>query len=233
MGGDGTVIAYGSWGHPVLIFPAEGGSAVDLENNGIIHVLAPAIEAGKIKVYTVDARDSHAWSNRSLPLEARAHNYAAYLSWITDQVAPAIHWDCGGRVDISTVGASMGAYHAVNAALKRADLFPHAVGMSGNYDPTTWHGWGDCGDAVYFNNPFAYLPNEGGDHLDWLRGRVTIDLDVGTGAFEVEPTQSLPSTKALADLLWSKGIRCRLDVWGDDTPHDWPSWQRMIVKHFG
>ena len=22
-----------------------------------------------------------------------------------------------------------------------------------------------------------------------------------------------------------------LDVWGTDTPHDWPSWHRMVLKH--
>ena len=50
LGTSGHIVAYGHWGTPVLIFPSERGSAYDIENNGIIHALAPAIEAGKLKV---------------------------------------------------------------------------------------------------------------------------------------------------------------------------------------
>jgi esterase/lipase superfamily enzyme len=72
-----------------------------------------------------------------------------------------------------------------------------------------------------------------GDHLDWLRSTVFVQLCVGTGAWEVHPTQALPSTHALADLLQAKGIPHSLDVWGEDTPHDWPSWARMAALHLG
>lgn len=231
LGADGHVVAYGHWGRPVLYFPCEAGSAYDAEQHGIIHALAPAIEAGRIKVYTVAANDGWSWSNRSIPTEERAHRHEAYFSWITDQVAPAIHGDSGGWQPIVTAGASMGAFHAVNASLRRADLFPRAVGMSGNYDPSSWHPWGPTGDAVYFNNPTAYVPSLHGEHLHWLRGHVSIQLVVGSGAFEEQPTQALPSSRRLAHELWAKGIPCALEVWGPDTPHDWPSWQRMAVKH--
>jgi esterase/lipase superfamily enzyme len=231
IGTHGHVMAYGHFGTPVLFFPAEGGGAHDIENHGIIHVLAPAIEAGRIKVYAVDANDNESWSNRSIPSEERARRHNAYHAWIADEVAPAIHGDCGGYQPISTAGVSMGAYHAVNLTLRRADLFPHALGMSGNYDPASWHGWGEMGEQLYFNNPMAYVRNLHGEHLDWLRARVFIQLAVGSGPFEEQPTRALPSSWDLAHALWEKGIPCELDVWGEDTPHDWPSWQRMVVKH--
>jgi esterase/lipase superfamily enzyme len=231
FGTAGHVVAYGHWGRPILYYPCEGGGAYDVENHGIIHVLAPAIEAGRIKVYTVDANDHWSWSNQAIPCEERARRHNAYFAWITDEVVPAIHRDCGGRAPITTTGMSMGAFHAVNSALRRADLFPHAVGMSGNYDPSTWHPWGEMGDALYFNNPLAFVPNLHGDQLDWLRSHVFIQLVVGTGQWEEHPTRALPSSRALAGALWDKAIPCDLDVWGTDTPHDWPSWERMAVKH--
>ncbi len=92
---------------------------------------------------------------------------------------------------------------------------------------------GRAGDALYFNSPFSYLAHMHGDHLDWLRRSVFVRLCVGTGAWEVHPTQALPSTCALADLLAAKGIPYALDVWGPDTPHDWPSWARMSALHLG
>jgi esterase/lipase superfamily enzyme len=229
--GAGHVVAYGHWGVPVLFFPAEQGSAFDIEDNGIVHALADAIEAGRLKVYAVDAHDGATWSDRSLPIEERARRHEAYESWVVEQVVPAIHGDCGGHVAVATAGVSLGAYHAVNAALRRADLFPYALAMSGSFDPTAWDGWGDRGDALYFNAPFMYLEHMGGEHLEWLRRSVFVQLCVGQGAWEVHPTQALPSTRALAQVLEAKGIRHALDVWGEDTPHDWSSWARMAAKY--
>ncbi len=231
LGGEGQVIAYGHWGTPVLFFPAEGGSAADLEDRGIIEALSGPIKTGHLKVYAVDSHDGNTWSDHSVDLEERARRHEDYERWITDHVAPAIHGDCGGRVPIATAGASLGAFQAVNLALRRADLFPHALGMSGNYDPTSWNGWGGRGDSLYFNNPFSYLEHMGGDHLDWLRSTVFIQLCVGRGSWEEHPTKALPSTLALGSMLQAKGIPNSVDIWGEDTPHDWPSWAKMASKH--
>ena len=171
LGVTGHVVAYGQWGRPVLHFPSEGGSAYDIENNGIIHVLAPAIEAGRIKVYTVDANDDASWSNRvprSGAGRARAHN--AWFAWITDQVVPAIHGDCGGWQPIVTAGASMGAYHAVNARCAEPTCSRTPWACRATTTPPRWHPLGRArAMALYFNNPLAYVPHLHGDHLDWLR----------------------------------------------------------------
>ena len=29
----------------------------------------------------------------------------------------------------------------------------------------------------------------------------------------------------------TKEIPCRLDVWGDNAGHDWPTWQRMMQTY--
>ena len=225
------VLRYGHWGRPVLVFPSEQGRAVDYENNGMVGAVADLIEAGRAKLYCVDSFDAQTWSRNDLPLEERARRHGGYETWIVDHVVPTVYADCGGPLDILTTGCSLGAYHAVNFALKRADLFPVAIGLSGNYDAAAWHGWGERGDATYFNNPVDYVPQLGGDHLDWLRGRVSIQLVVGQGDWETHPTGALPSSKQLAGLLQAKGIRCDLDLWGHDVAHDWPWWRRQIAHH--
>ena len=231
LGAAGTVCVYGHWGRPVLVFPSEQGRATDIEDNGLVAAVSDEIEAGRVKLYCVDAFDGASWSNRSLPLEQRAQRHGAYESWILDEVVPRVRDDCGGVDDIITVGVSMGAFHAVNFAFKRADVFPLAIGLSGNYDPSSWHGWGERGEGAYFNNPTDYVGHLGGDHLDWLRSRLSVLLVVGRGAWEVDPTGALPSTEHFARLLRGKEIRHELDVWGEDSPHDWPSWQRQLSKH--
>ncbi|MFL6124360.1 esterase family protein [Actinophytocola sp.] len=228
--GGGTVIAYGHYGRPFLVFPSEQGRAWDFETHGMIEPVRPLLEEGRAKLYCVDSFDEHSWSNRSVSLEERARRHGVYESWVLNDVVPSIHADCGGPQEIATLGCSLGAFHAVLFALRRADLFPLAIGMSGNYDPSTWHGWGDRGDAAYFANPFDFVPNLHGDHLDWLRGRLSVLLVVGQGQWE-DTTGSLRSTVDFADVLRGKGLRCELDVWGHDVPHDWPSWRAQLAHH--
>jgi esterase/lipase superfamily enzyme len=230
IGAAGSVIAYGHWGRPVLVFPHEMGNAADFESWGMIDAVAGLIDGGQVKLYCVGSYDAQSWSNKGIPLEERARRHEAYESWIVNQVAPWIFDDCGGRFDIVTTGSSLGAYHAANFALKRADLFPRALCMSGNYDPTTWHGWGERGEALYFNNPLDYVANLHGDHLQWLRSRLFLLLICGQGMWE-DTTGALASTKALAELFADKGIPHEVDFWGYDVAHDWPWWRRQFAHH--
>jgi esterase/lipase superfamily enzyme len=230
IGANGAVVAYGHYGRPVVAFPAERGNAWEFENQGMVDAVAGLLEGGRVKLYCVESFDSASWSNTSLPLEDRAREHGRYESWLLDQVVPWIHADCGGPQDIATVGVSLGAYHAVNLALKRADLFPLALGLSGNYDPATWDAWGERGTAAYFNNPMDYLAHMEGDHLDWLRGRLSLLLVCGQGQWE-DTTGALESSKRLAGVLSEKRIRHELDLWGHDVPHDWPSWRAQFAHH--
>ena len=227
----GTVIRYGHWGRPVVVFPSEAGRAWDYENNGMVAAVQPLIDAGRIKLYCVDSFDRYTWSDSWLPLEERARRHGAYASWITEQVAGFIAADTPGAGDAIVTGCSLGAYHALQFALTRADLFPVAICLSGNYDPTTWRAWGDRGDAAYFANPTHYVPNLGGDHLDWLRSRFFGILVDGQGAWETHPTGALPSTRHMAHLLAEKGLNHELQLWGHDVSHDWHWWQRQIAEY--
>jgi len=233
IGRAGEVICYGHFGRPVLVFPSEQGRARDFAANGMVGAVGDLIEAGRVKLYCVDSYDGMSWAARDVPLEERARRHDAYESWILDQVVPHIVQDCGGGGDgggIAAAGCSMGAFHALNFAFKRADIFPFAMCFSGNYDPATWHGWGERGDHAYFNNPTDYLPHLDGEHLNWLRSRLSVLLVCGQGQWE-DSTGALESTKRLAGLLAEKGIRHELDLWGHDVPHDWPSWRAQIAHH--
>lgn len=225
IGAAGSVVRYGHGGRPVLVFPSEQGRATDFADNGMVGAVEELVEAGRVTLYCVESYDGESWAARHLPLEDRARRHGAYESWITEQVVPHI-----AAPDIITAGCSMGAFHALNFALRRADLFPLALGFSGNYDPSVWHGWGERGDAAYFNNPTEYVANLHGDHLDWLRGRLSVLLVCGQGQWE-DTTGALESTRRMAGLLAGKRIRHELDLWGHDVPHDWPSWRAQFACH--
>ncbi len=225
----GDVIAYGHFGRPVLAFPAERGRAWDYEDNGMVGAVAPLLEAGRIKLYCVDSFDAASWSAHHLPLEERARQHQRYEDWIIDQVTAWIREDCGGWHDSVVTGCSLGAYHAANLALRRADLFPVAICLSGVYDMGR-SGWGERGDSFYFHNPADYVANLHGDHLDWLRSRLHLVLVCGQGQWE-DTTGALEGSRRFAEMLSRTGVPHELDLWGYDMPHDWPSWRSQIAHH--
>ena len=223
------VLVFGHHGRPVLVFPAQESNRYEWEERGMIAAISNLIDAGRVKLYCVDSWDSVIWHDDWLPLEERARRHGGYEDWLLHHVVPVIHADCGGFQEILTTGVSFGAFHAANLTLRRGDLFPLALCLSGVYDVSSI-GWGERGDAVYFNNPADYVSHLHGDHLDWLRGRASLVLVVGQGAWE-DSTGALESSRRFAGQLAEKGIRHELDVWGHDVPHDWPAWRAQIAHH--
>lgn len=229
IGSEGRLIAYGHHGRPLLVFPSQEGRRTDFEERGMLDGIAWLIEAGRVKAYCVDSFDSGSWMRHDRPLEERARLHERYEDWIVHEVIPFIDEDCAGAQDVMATGCSFGAYHAANIVLRHADRLPLAICLSGVYD-VGGAGWGDRGDAVYFNNPVDYVRHAQGDHLDWLRSRASLLLICGQGQWE-DTTGALESTKQFGGLLQSQGIRCEVDLWGHDVPHDWPSWRRQLAHH--
>ena len=109
----------------------------------MIDAVRPLLDDGRIKLYCADSYDGASWSNQSIPLEERARQHGGYEAWVLDQVLPMIHADSGGPREVATMGCSLGAFHSLLFGLRRADVFPLALGFSGNYDASSWHGWGE------------------------------------------------------------------------------------------
>ncbi len=227
-----NVIRHGNHGRPLLWFPTEAGRAEDFAERGMLEAVGDLLDAGRVSVVCVDSLDAWTWSAHDQPTEERARRHGRYHAWLVDEVLPWVEVQfAGGGGDVIAAGASLGAYHAVDLTLKRADLVPLAVGLSGTYDPSTFRGWGELADETYYANPMAYLRGAHDAHLAWLRQRVSVLLVCGQGAWEVQPTRALPSTLAFADVLREKQIRHELDLWGHDSAHDWPWWARQLAHH--
>jgi esterase/lipase superfamily enzyme len=225
----GDVLVYGHWGRPLLAFPSEQGHAGQFEERGMVAAIGDLLAAGRVKLYCVDSLDGSTWAAGGLPLEERARRHETYERWLLEHVVPFLREDCGGATETIVTGPSFGAYHAANVALRHAHLFPLAICLSGVYDVAAG-GWGKRGDATYFHNPMDYVSHLHGEHLDWLRSRVSVLLVCGQGQWE-DTTGALESTRQLAGLLAGKGIRHELDVWGHEFPHDWPSWRAQLAHH--
>lgn len=217
------IAVYGHYGFPLLMFPTAAADFEEYERFYLLSVMRPWIDAGKVKVYSIDSVNSHTWMNTRAHAGDRAYKHGFYESYVINEVVPFIWNHQGGRQGIITSGASMGAFHAMNFLLKHPHIFDGTISMSGAYDLKPWVG--DYMDEnVYFNSPFAYLKNLNDPwYLGHLRSKRHIHILTGQGDYEA-PGQS----KHLSWLLSQKGIPHNLDLWGHDMRHDWTTWRRMM-----
>ncbi len=221
------VVRWGHFGTPVLIFPTAGGDAEEAERFKMVHVLKPLLEAGRIKLYSCDSVAGKAWSSGQPPLHC-AWLQNQFDGFVYRELVPAIRADCGGEpVGIITTGASIGAFNALASICRHPDVFTTAICMSGTYDLKSWLK-GQWSNDFYFSSPLHFLPRLGdGEQLRLLRQRFIL-LPTGEGAWE-EPGQSW----RVAEVLGAKGIPNRVDPWGTQWDHDWPTWREMLPKYLG
>ena len=138
---------------------------------------------------------------------------------------PAIHADLGGQaMDVIASGASIGAFNAVAVLCRYPDVFSAAIGMSGSYRIERFYDEAWSQD-LYFSAPLQFLPGLDGPQLDPLRQRFAV-LASGEGAWE-----NIGESWRMASALGAKGIPNRVDNWGPQWPHDWPTWHRMLPQY--
>lgn len=217
------LVRWGHYGAPVLLFPTAGGDAEEVERFHLVSSLQPLIDAGRIKVYSIDSVAGRAWVSGAHSPEHCGWLQNQFQESVYHEVVPAIRGDCGGSpVEIITAGASIGAFNAVAIACRRPDVFRMAIGMSGTYDLDSYLK-GKFSQDFYFSSPMHYLPNlNGGSQLDALRHRFIL-MAYGQGRWE-DPDQSW----RMSQVLGSKGVPNRVDVWGHEYDHDWPTWRQML-----
>ncbi|QGN58314.1 esterase family protein [Nostocoides sp. HKS02] len=220
MGQDLTLVRWGHYGVPVLLFPTAGGDAEEVERHHLVGHLAPMVEAGRIKVYSCDSAAGRAMAGNAGSTDYRRWLFNAYHQAVAEEVMPAIHADSSPQPAI-VAGASIGAFNSVAMLCRYPHLFGAAVGMSGTYDVEQFIG-GPTTDDWYFSSPLHFLPGLEGPALELLRTRYVI-LASGSGRWE-----DVGESWAMARALGDKGIPNRVDDWGDRYDHDWPTWWEML-----
>lgn len=194
----------------------------------MIDALADWLEAGKLKLYTVESNVSEAWTNKGNPPDWRIKRHLLYEQFVMEELVPYVRNDCQQPdIPIALTGTSLGAFYSANFALKHPQIFQYALCMSGRYD-STWMTDGFTNTDVYFNNPMAYLPGMQGEILNRARQYTFLDVVCGQGKWE---DGNIEDAQRLAQLLQLKGIPHRLDLWGHDVAHQWPWWRRQARLH--
>ncbi len=224
---DVTVVRWGHYGRPVIIFPTAGGDAEEIERMLVIDVLGELIEAGRIKVYSCDSIAGYAMVRGDGDPRYRAALINGFHRFVREEMIPAIWSDCRSpEAEVIVTGASIGAFNALAVLCRFPEVVSHAVGMSGTYDLEQFLG-PDAGEDLFFATPLYFLPGLDGPTLERLRHRYAI-LACGEGRWE-----AIDQSWQLAEVLGSKGIPNRVDPWGPQYDHDWPTWREMLPHYLG
>jgi esterase/lipase superfamily enzyme len=213
---------YGHYGFALLMIPTAAADYLEYERFELIQHLSPMIDAGKIKVFSINSINTESWMNKQMEGAHKAIRQNQFNDYIFNEVVPFIRNFTSNDTPIITSGASFGALHAMNVFLKRPDLFKGVIAMSGVYDLMEYtDGYYD--EQVYFNSPIHYIPNLT-DHetLEKIRsGKMVIAS--GGGSHE-DPK----ANRRFSGVLHSKSIPHDLEIWADDIHHDWPTWRKML-----
>jgi esterase/lipase superfamily enzyme len=225
LGTEITVVRWGTFGMPVLIFPSAGGDAEEIERFGLVSACGGLLADGLVKLYSVDSVAGQAMVAGTGSAEHRMWLLSQFHECVRHEIVPAIHADLGGhRAEVITGGASIGAFNAVAVLCRYPDVFRAAIGMSGSYRIERFydHAWSQ---DLYLSAPLQFLPGLAGPRLDLLRGRFVL-LASGEGDWE-----DIGESWQLAAALGEKGIPNRVDNWGPGWAHDWPTWHRMLPQY--
>ncbi|MCA9935168.1 MAG: esterase family protein [Anaerolineales bacterium] len=224
LGRDMELLIFGHTGARVLVFPTSKGKFYEWEDRSMMDALRDHLDNGWLQMYCVDSVDAESWYAYWKHPGDRAWRHMQYEFYLLNEVIP-LSQQLNDNPYLITVGASFGAYHAVNFALRHPHLVGRTIGMSGIYDVGRWvDGYSD--QNVYANNPVAYIPNEHNhDRLTALRN---LDIILAVG----HDDSLRGSNEQLSGLLWEKEIGNALRIW-DGWAHDWPWWQQMIRQYVG
>lgn len=223
LGRSMEIVTYGYFGFPLLLFPTAAADYLEYERFHLIDSMRDFIDAGKVKVFSINSINRYSWLNDAVHPGEKAVRQTQYNGYITEEVVPYIWNSCQGRAGIITAGASLGAFHCVNQLLRRPDLFDGCLAMSGSYDIRGYYEGDYYDDNIYFNNPVDYLPGLEGHNLWLLRQKRHIHIVTGQGDYE-----NPDASRRLSAILSEKGIPHELDLWGHDMSHDWPTWRQMV-----
>ena len=227
LGKEMPVATYGHYGFTLLLVPTAGADYLEYERFGLIDAIAPFINQGKIKVFSINSINKESWLNNDMEGAHKGIRHNQFNEYVFNELIPFVKNHTSWDVPMIISGASFGALHSMNLFLKRPDLITGAIAMSGVYDLTEYtNGYYD--EQVYYNSPIHYIPNLTDD---WYLSRIRagkIIIATGSGAYE-DPQ----ANRRFSGVLNDKEIPHELDVWGEDITHDWPTWRKMLPHFLG
>ena len=215
---DMEVLAFGTRGYPVMLFPTSMGHFTENKDFKLIDSVAWFVEEGLVKIYCPDGIDALSWYNKSVHPAQRVANHIWYDQYLCTELVPLMQRETGVN-RVATAGCSFGGYHATNFAFKHPEVVKYVFNMGAAFDiKDQMNGYYD--DNVYFNNPPDFIPNAQNEYFN------DMFVVLGTGTNDM----CWDANEKMAAIFRNKGINHWLDV-RNGAPHDWPAWREMFPHY--
>jgi len=226
---DMELLVYGHAGARVLLFPTRTARFYDYEDWRVIESIRHFIENGWLQVYSLDSIDQESFYCFWAHPTGRLHRHIQFEEYILQEVLPLTR-QLNDNPALLSVGCSMGAYHAMNIALRHPHLFNKVVSLSGRYDLTLSLGMfedlmsGFYDDTVYYHMPSHYIPQmQESEQLNNIR---KLEIIMTCGKDDV----FLHNNREFSASLWEKGIWNNLYEW-DGLAHRARYWRQQLPMY--
>ena len=221
------IAVFGHWGLPMLAFPTSHGDEWELQRNGLIDAIADYIDAGRVKVFCVGSNNHESFLNSGAHPFHRSWRQRLFDEYIRDEVVPFIHASCQtAGIPITTMGASMGAYHASNTLFRYPHMIKRCYALSGVFDLRRYMD-GMVRRQLLLPQPRRLHEEPGGP----VGARPAGDVRDSGWPPARDHGKRAGSRTEMSGILARKGIKHHLDDWGPRGGHDWPYWKDQMREY--
>jgi esterase/lipase superfamily enzyme len=225
------LLIFGHAGARVLVFPTRQGRFYDYEDWRLVEASRECLESGTLQLFCVDSLDSESLYCECSPPGHRINRHRQYEAYILEEVVPFTEAR-NADPELVAHGCSIGAYHAVNIAMRHPRLFRKVLALSGRYDLTRPAGVfrdlfsGYYDEDIYFHTPPHFLPSLNDVEILAQLRQLDITLVVG------DDDPFCESTRELSRILHEKSIPHRLMIWQGEAhkPHYWRQMVRLYLN---
>jgi esterase/lipase superfamily enzyme len=106
LGREMGAVVYGHWGPPMITFPTSGGDEWEYERQGLIGAMADGIEAGRVKVFSIETNHRDSFANRGAHPRHRSWMQRQYDAYVADEVFPFVRHHCSWMATTTTISTS-------------------------------------------------------------------------------------------------------------------------------
>src|SRR5450432_1837627 len=103
------IVTYGYYGFALLLVPTAAADYLEYERFQLIDSLATFIDAGKIKVFSINSMNNESWMNNNMLGEHKAIRHNQFNQYVFNEVIPFIKNSTSWDTPIIISGASFGA----------------------------------------------------------------------------------------------------------------------------
>jgi len=103
---DMPVAVYGHYGFALLLIPTAAADYLEYERFQLIEKIAPFIEAGRVKVFSINSINTESWMNNHMDPVHKAIRHNQFNDYVYNEVVPFVRTHTSDDTPIITCGAS-------------------------------------------------------------------------------------------------------------------------------